>query len=337
MGTDNVMTQASSILVTGGACYIGSHSVLQLAANGERVVVLDDLSTGFRQSVRDVPLIIGNVGDRSLVEKVLAEHRVDTIIHFAAHTIVPESVSDPLKYYGNNTCATRSLLESASRAGVRNFVFSSTAAVYGIPANGVAAEDSLTQPINPYGTSKLMSEWMLRDLCAVTPMRSVILRYFNVAGSDIQGRIGQSTRAATLLVKVACAVAVGKRPHLSVYGTDYPTPDGTGVRDYIHVEDLATAHINALSYLRDGGPSLVANCGYGHGYSVREVVSSVEKIAGIKLTVREEPRRAGDPPSLVARADRVRSVLGWSPRLDDIDTIVRSSLEWERRLQREPW
>jgi len=337
MGTDNVMSQASSILVTGGAGYIGSHTVLQLAANGERVVVLDDLSTGFRQSVRDVPLIIGNVGDRSLVEKVLAEHRVDTIIHFAAHTIVPESVSDPLKYYGNNTCATRALLDTAARAGVRNFVFSSTAAVYGIPASGVAAEDSLTQPINPYGTSKLMSEWMLRDLCSVTPMRSVILRYFNVAGSDIQGRIGQSTRAATLLVKVACEVAVGKRPHLSVYGTDYPTPDGTGVRDYIHVEDLATAHINALSYLRDGGPSLVANCGYGHGYSVREVVSSVERIAGIKLTVREEPRRAGDPPSLVARADRVRSVLGWSPRLDDIDIIVRSSLEWERRLQREPW
>jgi UDP-glucose 4-epimerase len=337
MGTEKVITSASSILVTGGAGYIGSHTVLQLAASGERVVVLDDLSTGFRQSVRDVPLVVGNVGDRALVEKVIAEHRVDTIIHFAAHTIVPESVSDPLKYYGNNTCATRALLETAARAGVRHFVFSSTAAVYGIPATGIASEESLTQPINPYGTSKLMSEWMLRDLCAVSPMRSVILRYFNVAGSDTQGRIGQSTRKATLLVKVACEVAVGRRPHLSVYGTDYPTPDGTGVRDYIHVEDLATAHVNALSYLRDGGQSLVANCGYGHGYSVREVISSVEKIAGIRLAVREEPRRAGDPPSLVARAEKVRSVLGWSPRLDDIDTIVRSSLEWERRLQREPW
>jgi UDP-glucose 4-epimerase len=337
MGTDNVMTRDSSILVTGGAGYIGSHTVLQLAANGERVVVLDDLSTGFRQSVRDIPLVVGNVGDRALVEKLLAEHRVDTIIHFAAHTIVPESVADPLKYYGNNTCATRALLDSAKRAGVRNFVFSSTAAVYGIPADGVASEDSPTRPINPYGTSKLMSEWMLRDLCSASPLRSVILRYFNVAGSDTQGRIGQSTRAATLLVKVACEVAVGKRPHLSVYGTDYPTPDGTGVRDYIHVEDLATAHVNALAYLRSGGESLIANCGYGHGYSVREVISSVEKIAGIKLTVREEPRRAGDPPSLVARAEKVRSVLGWSPRLDDIDTIVRSSLEWERRLQREPW
>jgi len=331
------MSPGHSILVTGGAGYIGSHTVLQLAARGEGVVVFDDLSTGFRQAVRDVPLIVGNVGDRALVDSVLAEHHVDTIIHFAAHTIVPESVSDPLKYYGNNTCSTRSLLDCAARAGVKNFVFSSTAAVYGIPASGLAAEDSATAPINPYGTSKLMSEWMLRDLCAVTPMRSVILRYFNVAGSDPAGRIGQSTRAATLLVKVACEVAVGKRPFLSVFGTDYPTPDGTGVRDYIHVEDLASAHVSALTYLRNGGKSLIANCGYGHGYSVREVIASVEKIAGIKLNVREEPRRAGDPPALVAKADKVREVLGWSARLDDIDTIVRTSLEWEKRLQREPW
>jgi UDP-glucose 4-epimerase len=327
----------TSVLVTGGAGYIGSHTLLQLIARGEKVVVLDDLSTGFRQAVRDVPLVVGNVGDRPLVDRLLAEHRVDTIIHFAAHTIVPESVSNPLKYYGNNTCATRSLLEAATQAGVKHFVFSSTAAVYGIPSNGMASEETQTQPINAYGTSKLMSEWMLRDVCAATPMRYVALRYFNVAGSDTQGRIGQSTRAATLLVKVACEVAVGKRPHLSVFGTDYPTPDGTGVRDYIHVEDLASAHVNALTYLREGGRSLVANCGYGHGYSVREVISSVEKIAGIKLAVREEPRRAGDPPSLVARVDKVREQLGWSPRLDDIDLIVRSSLEWERRLQREPW
>jgi UDP-glucose 4-epimerase len=327
----------TSVLVTGGAGYIGSHTLLQLTSRGEKVVVLDDLSTGFRQAVRDVPLVVGNVGDRALVDRLLAEHRVDTIIHFAAHTIVPESVSNPLKYYGNNTCATRSLLEAASQNGVKHFVFSSTAAVYGVPSSGLASEEAQTQPINAYGTSKLMSEWMLRDVCAATPMRYVALRYFNVAGSDTQGRIGQSTRAATLLVKVACEVAVGKRPHLSVFGTDYPTPDGTGVRDYIHVEDLATAHVDALTYLRDGGTSLVANCGYGHGYSVREVISSVEKIAGIKLNVREEPRRAGDPPSLVARAEKVRQELGWSPRLDDIDTIVRSSLEWERRLQREPW
>ena len=331
------MSSDSSVLVTGGAGYIGSHTVLQLAARGERVIVLDDLSTGFRQAVRDVPLVVGNVGSRKLVDPLLKEHKVDTIIHFAAHTIVPESVSDPLKYYCNNTAATRSLLEAASNAGVRHFVFSSTAAVYGIPDSGVASEESPTAPINPYGTSKLMTEWMLRDLCAVTPMRSVVLRYFNVAGSDTQGRIGQSTRKATLLVKAAVEAAVGKRPHLSIFGTDFPTPDGTGVRDYIHVEDLAAAHLNALDYLRAGGQSMTANCGYGHGYSVREVLSSVEKIAGLKLNIREEPRRAGDPPALVARADKVRNVLGWTPRLDDIDLIVRTSLDWEKRLQRDPW
>jgi UDP-glucose 4-epimerase len=331
------MPQPSTVLVTGGAGYIGSHTVLQLIARGERVVVLDDLSTGFRQAVRGVPLVVGNVGDRKLTDSLLAEHGVDTIIHFAAHTIVPESVSNPLKYYGNNTCSTRSLLEAASNAGVKHFVFSSTAAVYGIPAVGLASEDTPTAPINAYGTSKLMSEWMLRDLSAATSLRHVVLRYFNVAGSDPEGRIGQSTRAATLLVKVACEAALGKRPHLSVFGTDYPTPDGTGVRDYIHVDDLARAHLSALDYLRAGGPSLTANCGYGHGYSVREILSSVEKMAGVKLNVREEPRRAGDPPSLVAKTDKVRTLLGWTPKLDDIDTIVRTSLEWERRLQQEPW
>ena len=331
------MAQTSTVLVTGGAGYIGSHTVLQLIARGERVVVLDDLSTGFRKAVRDVPLVVGNVGDRKITDALLAEHKVDTIIHFAAHTIVPESVSNPLKYYGNNTCATRSLLEAASNAGVKHFVFSSTAAVYGVPSVGLASEETPTAPINAYGTSKLMSEWMLRDLSAATSLRHVALRYFNVAGSDPQGRIGQSTRAATLLVKVACEAAIGKRSHISVFGTDYPTPDGTGVRDYIHVEDLARAHLSALDYLRAGGQSLTANCGYGHGYSVREILSSVEKVAGVKLDVREEPRRAGDPPSLVAKTDKVRSVLGWTPKLDDIDTIVRTSLEWERRLQKEPW
>ena len=331
------MPANSTVLVTGGAGYIGSHTVLQLVARGERVVVLDDLSTGFRQAVRDVPLVVGNVGDRKLVDQLLAEHQVDTIIHFAAHVIVPESVSNPLKYYGNNTCSTRALLEAATHANVKHFVFSSTAAVYGMPSAGVASEETPTAPINPYGTSKLMSEWMLRDVSAATPLRHVALRYFNVAGSDPQGRIGQSTRAATLLIKVACEAAVGKRPYLSVFGTDLPTPDGTGVRDYIHVEDLATAHLNALDYLRAGGSSLVANVGYGHGYSVREVLSSVEKIAGLKLDVREEPRRAGDPPSLIAKCDRVRQLLKWQPKFDNIDTIVRTSLEWEKRLQREPW
>jgi UDP-glucose 4-epimerase len=311
--------------------------VLQLRARGERVVVLDDLSTGFRQAVLDTPLIVGKVGDRDLVLDILRTHGVDTVMHFAAHTIVPESVANPLKYYGNNTCSTRNLLECCIETGVRHFVFSSTAAVYGIPPDNLAAETSPTAPINAYGTSKLMSEWMLRDVAASSPLRYVALRYFNVAGSDSGGRIGQATPKATLLIKVACEAAVGKRPHVSIYGTDYPTPDGTGVRDYIHVEDLATAHLDALSYLRKGGTPQVLNVGYGHGYSVREVLKSVERIAGHPLTIREEPRRAGDPPVIVARADRVRSELGWQPRLDDLDTIVKTALQWEQRLAREPW
>lgn len=330
------MKQAT-ILVTGGAGYIGSHVVLQLRARGERVVVLDDLSRGFRQAVLDTPLVVGQVGDRDTVLKVLREHGVDTVMHFAAYTIVPESVREPLKYYGNNTCSTRSLLQCCVEAGVRHFVFSSTAAVYGIPAEGSAAESTPTAPINPYGTSKLMSEWMLRDVSGSSDLRHVALRYFNVAGSDSQCRLGQATPKATLLVKVACEVAVGKRPSISIFGTDYPTPDGTGVRDYIHVEDLATAHLNALDYLRAGSKSTVLNVGYGHGYSVREVLQSVERVSGERLKVVEEPRRAGDPPALVARADRIRQELGWKPRLDDLDTIVRTSLEWERRLLREPW
>ena len=329
--------KSSGILVTGGAGYIGSHVVLQLRARGERVVVLDDLSRGFRQAVLDTPLVVGKVGDRDTVLKVLNEHAIDTVMHFAAYTIVPESVSEPLKYYGNNTCSTRSLLESCLEAGVKHFVFSSTAAVYGIPASGVAAEDTPTAPINPYGTSKLMSEWMLRDVSSATALRHVALRYFNVAGSDSQGRVGQATPKATLLLKVACEHVVGKRPDVAIYGTDYATPDGTGMRDYIHVEDLATAHLDALDYLRGGGASTVLNVGYGHGYSVREVLHSVERVSGQRLTIREEPRRPGDPPALVARAERIRSELGWSPRLDDLDTIVRTALEWERRLQRQPW
>jgi UDP-glucose 4-epimerase len=326
-----------AILVTGGAGYIGSHVVLQLLARGERVVVLDDLSTGFREAVLGAPLVEGAVGDGGLVERVLAEHHVDTVMHFAARTIVPESVADPLRYYANNTCSTRGLLEAVTRKGVRHVVFSSTAAVYGIPDGDFAEESTPTRPINPYGTSKLMSEWMLRDLAAATSLSYVALRYFNVAGSDPQGRIGQATRKATLLVKVACEAAVGVRPHVSIFGTDYATPDGTGVRDYIHVEDLATAHLAALDYLRAGGASETINCGYGHGYSVREVLASVERAAGRPLAVREEPRRPGDPPTLVARAERIRSLLGWRPALDDLDEIVRTALAWERRLQATPW
>jgi UDP-glucose 4-epimerase len=269
-----------AILVTGGAGYIGSHVVLQLVEAGERVVVLDDLSTGFREAVIGAELVVGNVGDRGLVAKLLRDQGVDTVMHFAARTIVPESVADPLRYYGNNTCATRNLLECCRDAGVRQIVFSSTAAVYGIPEGGKAAEDTPTAPINPYGSSKLMSEWMLRDLAAAGGPRYVALRYFNVAGCDPAGRIGQSTAKATLLVKVACEAALGKRPRLSIFGTDYDTPDGTGVRDYIHVDDLAGAHLDALGYLRDGGASTTITGGYGLGYSVREVLVAVGRAHG---------------------------------------------------------
>jgi UDP-glucose 4-epimerase len=326
-----------SILVTGGAGYIGSHVVRQLGEAGERVVVLDNLGKGFRQAVTTGELVVGDVGDQPLVSRLLAEHDVDTVMHFAAHTIVPESVAQPLKYYGNNTCSSRALLQACLDQGVRHVVFSSTAAVYGIPDEAYAGEESPTRPINAYGTSKLMTEWMLRDVAAVNPLSYVALRYFNVAGSDPSGRIGQSTPGATLLTKVACEAMVGKRSHVSIFGTDYPTPDGTGVRDYLHVEDLASAHLRALDHLRAGGRSVTLNVGYGHGYSVREVLSMVESVGGRKLTIREEPRRAGDPAYLVARAERIRAELGWSPRYDDLEAIVASSLAWERKLQREPW
>jgi len=326
--------KSGTILVTGGAGYIGSHVVLKLVAAGHRVVVLDDLSTGFREAVIGAPLVVGDCGDGALVGALLREHGVDTLMHFAARTIVPESVADPLRYYGNNTCATRSLLAECAKAGVKRVVFSSTAAVYGIPPDGRAAEDSPTAPINPYGSSKLMSEWMLRDLAAAGGPSYVALRYFNVAGCDPEGRIGQSTRNATLLVKVACEAALGKRPHVAVFGTDYPTPDGTGVRDYIHVDDLAQAHLDALAYLQDGGASTAFNVGYGHGYSVREVLDAVARAHGAPVPAVEQPRRAGDPPVLVAEAGRIAAVLGWKPRYDDLDTIARTSLAWERRLAR---
>jgi UDP-glucose 4-epimerase len=326
-----------AILVTGGAGYIGSHVVRQLGENGEKVVVLDNLVKGFRQAVTTGELVVGDVGDHGLVSRLMAEHQIDTVMHFAAHTIVPESVAFPLKYYGNNTCSTRNLLQCCIENDVKNFVFSSTAAVYGMPDQDYAAEDSPTRPINAYGTSKLMSEWMLRDVAAVNPLRYVALRYFNVAGSDPGGRIGQATPGATLLTKVACEAMVGKRPHVSVFGSDYPTPDGTGVRDYLHIEDLASAHLCALSYLRAAGASVTLNVGYGHGYSVREVLRMVEAVAGKPLTIKEEARRAGDPAYLVARADRIRTELGWQPRYDDLNAIVTHSLAWERKLQAEPW
>ena len=326
-----------TILVTGGAGYIGSHVVRQLLERGERVLVLDNLGKGFRQAVMGADLVVGEVGDQPLVSRLMAEGQVDTVMHFAAHTIVPESVALPLKYYGNNTCSTRSLLQASIDHGVAHFVFSSTAAVYGMPEDGYAGEDSPTRPINAYGTSKLMSEWMLRDVAALNPLRYVALRYFNVAGSDPGGRIGQATPGATLLTKVACEAMVGKRSHVSIFGTDYPTPDGTGVRDYLHVEDLAAAHLRALDYLRSSGRSVTLNVGYGHGYSVREVLAMVESVGGKQLVIREEPRRAGDPAYLVARADRIRTELGWQPRYDDLRAIVSSALAWEQKLTRDPW
>ena len=327
-----VSSQRRPVLVTGGAGYIGSHVVLQLVEAGERVIVVDDLSTGFADAVVGAELVVANVGDETRIDKLMRQHRIDTVMHFAARTIVPESVTDPLRYYGNNTGATRNLLACCARHGVRHVVFSSTAAVYGIPADGRAGEDSPTAPINPYGSSKLVSEWMLRDLAAAGGPGYVALRYFNVAGSDLRGRIGQSTQRATLLTKVACEAAVGKREHVCIFGCDYATPDGTGVRDYIHVDDLARAHLAALRYLRRGGAPITLNCGYGHGYSVREVIAAVSRANGKPVPVIEQARRAGDPPVLVADAQKIRATLDWQPRCDDLDLIARTSLAWERKL-----
>lgn len=324
--------QDRAILVTGGAGYIGSHVVKQLGQQGEKLVVLDNLSTGFSDAVLFGDFIEGNTGDSKLVRDILHDHQIDSVLHFAAHTIVPESVENPLKYYANNTGNTRNLLACCQEAGVKHFIFSSTAAVYGILQESFASENTPTSPINPYGSSKLMSEQMLRDLSAASELRHVILRYFNVAGCDPEGEIGQSTLKATLLIKVAAEVAVGKRDKLSIFGTDYPTPDGTGIRDYIHVSDLADAHVQALNYLRKGGESVTLNAGYGHGYSVREVIDAMSKANGSALPCVEEPRRAGDPPELVAIADLIKQTLGWTPKYDDLKTIVETSLAWERHL-----
>lgn len=321
------------ILVTGGAGYIGSHVVKELGRRGEDIVVLDNLSKGFAESVLYGELIIGDTGDRELVLQILKQHDIESVIHFAASTIVPESVSDPLAYYGNNTCKTRNLVECCVKQDVKHFIFSSTAAVYGMPDSGECDESTITAPINPYGSSKLMSEWMLRDACAAHPLNAVVLRYFNVAGCDPEGEIGQSTKAATLLVKVAAQAAVGTREAVYVYGTDYATPDGTGVRDYIHVSDLASAHLKALDYLRNGGTTTTLNCGYGRGFSVREVLDKVQELIGGPIKIIDEERRQGDPPKLIARADRIKSELGWEPKFADLDVIVKTAIDWERKLQ----
>lgn len=326
-----------AILVTGGAGYIGSHVVKKLRELNRPVVVLDNLSTGFREAVTYGELVVGNTGDKALVTKLLDEHDIGAVMHFAAHTIVHESVTDPLKFYANNTCNTRSLLECCAKAGVENFIFSSTAAVYGTPESGHADEQTITDPINPYGHSKLMSEQMLKDLSASGPLRHVILRYFNVAGADHELDVGPAMENATLLIKVAVEAATGKRDSVSIFGTDYPTADGTGVRDYIHVEDIAEAHIKALTYLEGNGASVTLNCGYGHGYSVREVLDSVNKQADTPLVINEEPRRPGDPAEVIADANLIGKTLGWKPQHDDLDYTVRTALAWEEKLATLEW
>jgi UDP-glucose 4-epimerase len=326
-----------TVLVTGGAGYIGSHMVCALADSGERAVVLDNLSTGFDWAVaKGTPLIVGDVGDQALVSRIIREHEVDAIIHFAGSIVVPDSVRDPLSYYRNNTVNSRALIECAVTGGVRHFVFSSTAAVYGDPAEVPVKEDAPTQPISPYGWSKLMTETMLRDTGRAHGLQHVILRYFNVAGADPQHRAGQSSKAATHLIKVAVETVLGTRSKLDVYGTDYPTPDGTCVRDYIHVSDLVRAHSDALRYLRSGAPSLTLNCGYGHGFSVLEVIEAVKRVSGVDFKVETAPRRAGDSARIVAASEQVRATLGWQPRYDDLATIVGHALAWEHALMARP-
>ena len=323
-----------TVLVTGGAGYIGSHMVHELVDAGEPVVVLDNLSTGFRYLFpASVPFVAGSTGDRELVAKTIAQYGVTAIIHFAASIVVPDSVRDPLGYYRNNTMNTCALIDTAIDAGVGQIIFSSTAAVYGDAKESPIREDAPTAPISPYGTSKLMSEIMLHDAGRAHDLRFVILRYFNVAGADPRGRTGQASPAATHLIKVACEVATGKRPKMDVYGTDYPTPDGTCIRDYIHVSDLARAHSAALGHLRRGGASATFNCGYGRGNSVFEVIDAVRRVSGRDFRVDIAGRRSGDPPELVANVDRIHKALPWHPQFQDLDTIVSHALGWEQRLQ----
>jgi len=324
---------SEKILVTGGCGYIGSHVTRQLTESGRTVVVYDNLSTGFRDALtHGEELIVGDLSDRETLEAAFLKHRFTTVLHFAAAIIAPESVALPLKYYGNNTRNTLGLLEVCAGHDVQRLIFSSTAAVYGLPEGGVASEESTLAPINPYGTSKLMSEWMLRDVSAAHGLQYVALRYFNVAGADPRARMGQRTPEATHLIKVACQAALGLRESVAIYGTDYPTPDGTGIRDYIHIEDLAAAHLSALDYLENGGAPTAMNVGYGRGSSVREVLEVVREVSGVDFKTIEAERRPGDPASLVAQADRIGRLTGWQPRHADLRTIVADAWRWESLL-----
>ena len=322
-----------AVLVTGGAGYIGSHMALALLDRGEGVVVLDNLVTGVRAQVpAQATFVEGDIADEDLVTRVLAEQNIQAIVHFAGSVVVPESVADPLKYYGNNTAATRNLLDAAVRAGIEQFIFSSTAAVYGITDAPLVDEDAPKEPPSPYGRSKLMTEWMLADLSAATALRYVVLRYFNVAGADPLGRTGQSTPGATHLIKRACQAALGRVPKLGIFGSDFPTRDGTGVRDYIHVTDLIGAHLLALDHLRGGGVSETVNCGYGSGFSVLEVIDAIERVTGITVPAERQPRRPGDPPMIVADSSKLKAALGWQPQYASLDTIVDHAFRWEKNL-----
>jgi UDP-glucose 4-epimerase len=322
-----------TVLVTGGAGYIGGHMVLAFLDAGENVVVLDDLSTGFREAVKHpAKLIVGDVSDAALVDDIVGRYEIDAIAHFAAKIVVPESIADPLRYYRDNATNARTLIDCAVRAKIKHFIFSSTAAVYGEPPVTPVDETIPPAPINPYGRSKLMAEWMLEDAAKARDLKFAILRYFNVGGADPKGRLGQSTPQATHLIKVAVRAALGLRPTLEIFGTDYPTRDGTCIRDYIQVSDLVAAHLMALAHLRKGGESLICNCGYGRGVSVFEVVDAVKQISGADFKVQISGRRPGDPASLVADTKRIKAVLGWTPEYDDLPTIVGQALEWERRL-----
>jgi UDP-glucose 4-epimerase len=322
-----------SVLVTGGAGYIGSHTVYALLDRGDSVAVLDNLSTGVKAQVGGAAAFVqGDVADAALVRKVVADHGVDAVIHFAGSIVVPDSVADPLSYYDNNVVRTRALIQAVFEAGVTQFIFSSTATVYAEDAAQPLAEESRKAPISPYARSKLMTEWMLEDVSRAHDFRHMVLRYFNVAGADPRGRTGQSSPKATHLIKRAAQVALGRIPQLDIFGTDYPTPDGTGVRDYIHVTDLAAAHLLALDALRAGAATTSYNCGYGRGFSVRQVIDGVGRVIGRPLPVREGSRRPGDPPTLISDPRRIKAELGWRPGHDDLDGIIRSALEWERRF-----